>query len=283
MKTWRPPGSLYGCQLNQFGSPELWLFPQHFNVFMHRNLQRGFETFEERIRLKQIKQGEPLLLTSVEGKQHETEWLCDIFHAQVHHFIHFCAAVIAAVCLHFVNRRNVLTEPRHICQESGPWRTESASDIPPLTGEEVRVWVRTGRRRIEGKGVVQGSWRPRYWTGFMLCKVNRIWMDRTCDPLQVLMNEWSVISLLHNVWLWMKVQVILASGTTFLDHHYIHIYCIYIYIYKGWSIFSKKTSDSELRSWVYFIQILWLCCLKKLKNKCHVRQCGDSTVLSSKC
>lgn len=118
-----------------------------------------------------------------------------------------------------------------------PWRTESASDIPPLTGEEVRVWVRTGRRIIEGKGVVQGSWRPRYWTGFMLCKVNRIWMDRTCDPLQVLMNEWSVISLLHNVWLWIRVQVILSSGMTFLDHHY-------IYIYKVWSIFDKKTPVS---------------------------------------
>lgn len=90
------------------------------------------------------------------------------------------------------------TEHRCICQRVGPWRTASASDIPPLTGEEVRV--RTGRRMLGGKGVVQGSWRPRYWTGFLLCKVNRIWMDRICISLQVLINEWS---LNHPWWSWL--------------------------------------------------------------------------------
>lgn len=45
---------------------------------------------------------------------------------------------------------------------------------------------RTGRRMLRGRGVVQGSWRPRYWTRFLLCKANRNLKDRACIPLQVL-------------------------------------------------------------------------------------------------
>lgn len=152
---------------------------------MHTNLQRGFETFEERMRLKQIKQGEPVLLTSVEGKQHEWHFSCS---GASFHSLLCCNNCCCLLALCEQEKRFDRTSP-HLSRVR-PWRTESASDIPALTGEEVRVWVRTGRRIIEGKGVVQGSWRPRYWTGFMLCKVNRIWMDRTCDPLQVLwMND----------------------------------------------------------------------------------------------
>lgn len=83
---------------------------------------------------------------------------------------------------------NVLTEHRHICQtlEDCIRQRHSTSD---RWGSESE---RTGRRMLGGKRVVQGSWRPRYWTGFLLSKVNRIWMDRTCIPLQVLINEWSL-------------------------------------------------------------------------------------------
>ena len=49
---------------------------------------------------------------------------------------------------------------------------------------------RTGRRMLGGKGVVQGSWRPRYWTRFLLCKANRNLKDRACLPLQVLKDKW---------------------------------------------------------------------------------------------
>lgn len=39
-----------------------------------------------------------------------------------------------------------------------PWRTGFARDIPPLTGDEVRV--RTGRRMFGGKAVVQAAGEP---------------------------------------------------------------------------------------------------------------------------
>lgn len=39
-----------------------------------------------------------------------------------------------------------------------PWRTGSARDIPPLTGDEVRV--RAGRRMFGGKAVVQAAGEP---------------------------------------------------------------------------------------------------------------------------
>lgn len=45
----------------------------------------------------------------------------------------------------------------HLSREE-PWRTGSARDIPPLTGDEVRV--RTGRRMFGGKRVVQAAGEP---------------------------------------------------------------------------------------------------------------------------
>lgn len=45
----------------------------------------------------------------------------------------------------------------HLSREQ-PWRTGCAKDIPPLTGDEVRV--RTGRRMFGGKGVVQAAGEP---------------------------------------------------------------------------------------------------------------------------
>lgn len=53
------------------------------------------------------------------------------------------------------NGRNVLH--RRICAEA-PLRPGFAKDIPPLTGDEVRV--RTGRRMFGGKGVVQAAGEP---------------------------------------------------------------------------------------------------------------------------
>lgn len=49
-----------------------------------------------------------------------------------------------------------LARPRPSREE--PWRTGLAKDIPPLTGDEVRV--RTGRRMFGGKGVVQAAGEP---------------------------------------------------------------------------------------------------------------------------
>lgn len=93
----------------------------------------------------------------------------------------------------FLNRRNVLNG--HICPEYEPSRTAHAKDIPPLTGDEVRV--RTGRRMFEAERAVQDSWRACYWTRFTLCRANRIWRDRTCVRLQRLRREWSVLYLLN--------------------------------------------------------------------------------------
>lgn len=61
----------------------------------------------------------------------------------------------------------------------------SASDIPPLTGEEVRV-VMGSRGMLRGAGDVQGSWRPRYGRAVRL---DRMETDATCVPRQVQVNE----------------------------------------------------------------------------------------------
>lgn len=139
------------------------------------------------------------LMSIVPAAVHQCElfWFGEVYRARVHRIIRLFPALIAAVCEQELETF-FSTEHRCICQRVGPWRTASASDIPPLTGEEVRV--RTGRRMLGGKGEVQGSWRPRYWTGFLVCKVNRIWMDRICISLQVLINEWS---LNHPWWSWL--------------------------------------------------------------------------------
>lgn len=47
--------------------------------------------------------------------------------------------------------------PPHLSREA-PLRPGFAKDIPPLTGDEVRV--RTGRRMFGGKGVVQAAGEP---------------------------------------------------------------------------------------------------------------------------
>lgn len=57
----------------------------------------------------------------------------------------------------------------HLSREE-PWRTGCARDIPPLTGDEVRV--RTGRRMFGGKGVVQAAGEP--VIGQHSCCVKRI-------------------------------------------------------------------------------------------------------------
>lgn len=61
----------------------------------------------------------------------------------------------ALVSRHLANGRSVLH--RRICAEA-PLRPGFAKDIPPLTGDEVRV--RTGRRMFGGKGVVQAAGEP---------------------------------------------------------------------------------------------------------------------------
>lgn len=66
-----------------------------------------------------------------------------------------------------------------------PRRTVSASDIPPLTGEEVRVVIGS-RGMSRGEGDVQGSWRPRYGRAVRL---DRMETDATCVPRQVQVNE----------------------------------------------------------------------------------------------
>lgn len=140
-----------------------------------------------------------LFSLQLRARQVELFWFCDVYHTQTHLFIKCCPAVIAAVCLfratlctragkHF--DLSITTSVKRLTLEDWIRQRHSTSD---RWGSESE---RTGRRMLGGKGVVQDSWRPRYWTRFLLCKVNRIWMDRSCISLQVLINRW----LLNNVW-----------------------------------------------------------------------------------
>ena len=62
---------------------------------------------------------------------------------------------------------------------------------------------RTGRGMLGGKGVVQGSWRRCYWTGSLLYKVNRNLKDRACIPLQVLVNNCSLLFINNERHTWL--------------------------------------------------------------------------------
>ncbi len=156
-----------------------------------------FEVFLLLLTIKMITPISTVPFTSLKGaavnglQQYELFWFCGVDRARMHHYIQFCSAVIAAVCLFQVTLRTGAGKhfdfvSPHLSRV-WPWRTESASDIPPLTGEEVSE--RMGKRMLGGKGGVQGSWRPRFWMWFLLCKVNRIWMD--IHP-QVLINKLSL-------------------------------------------------------------------------------------------
>lgn len=111
-----------------------------------------------------------------------------------HHFTLLSPVVSAAVCLFQATPNkssetfwlSITTSVKSQTLEDWSGQRHSTSD---RWGSESE---RTGRRMLGGEGVVQGSWRPRYWTGFLLvCEVNRKWMARACISQHVLINKGS--------------------------------------------------------------------------------------------